>query len=99
MVTKTKIEVVLKSVTKTFTLCQYLGLPTTAAAPDSAWPRRISRLTRDGTAEPASRLQIHRRERGQRKGLFSLFSWRRAELATLPAVDPYSASMCDDREK
>ena len=34
-------------------------------APDSAWSMEMSRLTRDGTAEPFSRDQILRRERGQ----------------------------------
>ena len=32
---------------------------------DSAWSMEMSRLTRDGTAEPVSRDQILRRERGQ----------------------------------
>ena len=43
-------------------------------APDSAWAWRMSGLTRDGTAEPVSRDQILRRERGQGKFIFSLFS-------------------------
>ena len=33
---------------------------------DSAWSMEISKLTRDGTAEPVSRDQILRHERGQR---------------------------------
>ena len=33
---------------------------------DSAWSVEMSKLTRDGTAEPVSRDQILRRERGQR---------------------------------
>ena len=33
---------------------------------DSAWSMERSKLTRDGTAEPVSRDQILRRERGQR---------------------------------
>ena len=33
---------------------------------DSAWSMEMSKLTRDGTAEPVSRDQILRRERGQR---------------------------------
>ena len=33
---------------------------------DSAWSIEMSKLTRDGTAEPGSRDQILRRERGQR---------------------------------
>ena len=32
---------------------------------DSVWSMEMSRLTRDGTAEPVSRGQIFRRERGQ----------------------------------
>ena len=32
---------------------------------DSAWSMEMSRLTPDGTAEPVSRDQILRRERGQ----------------------------------
>ena len=32
---------------------------------DSAWSMEMSRLTRDGTAEPVSRDQILRRELGQ----------------------------------
>ena len=33
---------------------------------DSAWSMEMSKLTRDGTAEPVSRDQILRRKRGQR---------------------------------
>ena len=33
---------------------------------DSAWSMKMSKLTRDGTAEPVSRDQILRRVRGQR---------------------------------
>ena len=36
----------------------------------SAWVWRMSRLTRDGTAEPVSRNQILRRKRGQGKSIF-----------------------------
>ena len=39
-------------------------------APDSAWVWRMSRLTLDGTAEPNSRDQTLRRERGQGKCYF-----------------------------
>ena len=35
-------------------------------AQDSAWSMETSKLTQDGTAEPVSRDQILRRERGQR---------------------------------
>ena len=45
----------------------------------------MSRLTLDGTTETVSRDQILRRERGlTRKYSFSLFSWLRAGLVTLP---------------
>ena len=37
---------------------------------DSAWSMEMSKLTRDGTAEPVSRDQILRRERGQRIIIF-----------------------------
>ena len=37
---------------------------------DTAWSMEMSKLTRDGTAEPVSRDQILRRERGQRIILF-----------------------------
>ena len=46
----------------------------------------MSRLTRDGTAETVSRDQILRHERGQGNINFSLFSWPRAGLATLPVT-------------
>ena len=39
-------------------------------APDSAWAWRMSGLARDGTAEPLSRDQILRRERGRGKKHF-----------------------------
>ena len=54
----------------------------------------ISRLTRDGTAEPVSRDQTLSRERGQGN---IHFPWCRignkANLTRL--IDPYSCSMCD----
>ena len=37
---------------------------------DSAWSMEMSKLVRDGTAEPVSRDQILRRERGQQKKHF-----------------------------
>ena len=46
----------------------------------------MSRLTRDGTAETVSRDQILRHERGQGNINFSLFSWPRAGLETLPVT-------------
>ena len=52
----------------------------------------MSRLTRDGTATPASRNQILRRERGQEN--FPLFSWPWTDWQLYP-VDLYSA-VCDD---
>ena len=42
----------------------------TKQALDSAWSMEMSKLTRDGTAEPVSRDRILRRERGQRKNHF-----------------------------
>ena len=45
---------------------------------------RMSRLTREGTAEPVSRDQILRRERGQGKGIFPIQLEPRAELVTIP---------------
>ena len=62
---------------------------------DSAWSMEMSRLTRDGTAEPVSRDQILRRERGQ--GIFHFpcsASWPLAGLVTLPSCDGYTYSLC-----
>ena len=53
-------------------------------ASDSAEVWIIRGLTRGRAAEPVSRGQILRRERGQGKILFSLFSRPQAELATMP---------------
>ena len=57
----------------------------------------MSRLTRDGTAEPLLRDQILRRERGQGKKILifpvQLTTCRNGNL-TYP-VDPYSCCMCD----
>ena len=58
---------------------------------DSAWSMEMSTLTRDGTAEPVSRDQILRRERGQ--GIIHFpcsASWPRAGLATLPSCDGHT---------
>ena len=58
---------------------------------DSAWSMEMSRLARDGTAEPVSRDQILRRERGQ--GIINFpcsASWPRAGLATLPSCDGHT---------
>ena len=52
----------------------------------------MSRLTRDGTAEPVSRDQILRRERGQ--GKFPCSADHKQKWQPYP-VDPYSCYMCD----
>ena len=56
----------------------------------------MSRLTRDGTAEPVSRDQILRRERGQGNIIF-LCSADHEQQESQPSypVDPYSCYMCD----
>ena len=54
-------------------------------ASDSTWVWRTSGLTRDGTAEPNSRDQTLRRERGLGKFPVSLFSCPQAGSATIPA--------------
>ena len=54
----------------------------------------MSRLTRDGTAEPVSRGQILRRERGQGNINFHCSADHEQDWQPYP-VDPYSA-ICDD---
>ena len=54
----------------------------------------MSRLTRDGTAEPISRDQILRRERGQGNVNFPCSADHRQYWQPYP-VDPYSCYMCD----
>ena len=54
----------------------------------------ISRLTRDGTAEPLSRDQILRHARGQGNIIFSCSADHEQSWQPYP-VDPYSA-ICDD---
>ena len=54
----------------------------------------MSRLTRDGTAEPVSRDQILRRERGQGNINFPCSADHKQDWQPYP-VDPYSA-ICDD---
>ena len=54
----------------------------------------MSRLTRDGTAETASRDQILRRERGQRSIHFPCSADHEQDWQSYP-VDPYSCYMCD----
>ena len=54
----------------------------------------MSRLTRDGTAEPASQDQILRRERGQGNVHFPCSADHVQDWQPSP-VDPYSCYMCD----
>ena len=54
----------------------------------------MSRLTQDGTAEPVSRDQIIRRERGQRNIHFSCLADHEQDWQPYP-VDPYSAKNGD----
>ena len=55
----------------------------------------MSRLTRDGTAEPVSRGQIFRHARGQEFIHFPCSADHEQDWQPYP-VDPYSA-ICDDR--
>ena len=55
----------------------------------------MSRLTRDGTAEPVSRDQILRHVRGQGKIYFPCSADHEQDWQPYP-VDPFSA-ICDDR--
>ena len=59
-------------------------------APDSAWVWRMSRLTRDGTAEPVSRDQVLRREQGQGSVQFPCSADHEHDWQSY-SVDPYSA--------
>ena len=54
----------------------------------------MSRLTRDGIAEPVSRDQILRRERGQGNIHFPCSADHVQDWQPYP-VDPYSCYMCD----
>ena len=54
----------------------------------------MSRLTRDGTAEPVSRDQILRHERGQGNIPFSCSADHVQDWQPYP-LDPYSCEMCD----
>ena len=54
----------------------------------------MRRLTRDGTAEPISRDQILRRERGQGNIIFP-YSADHEQDWQPHSVDPYSCYMCD----
>ena len=55
----------------------------------------MSRLTRDGTAEPVSRDQILRHARGQGNVHFPCSADHEQDWQPYP-VDPYSAIICDD---
>ena len=55
----------------------------------------MSRLTRDGTAEPVSRDQILRHARGQGNIHFPCSADHEQDWQPYP-VDPYSAIICDD---
>ena len=57
----------------------------------------MSRLTRDGTAEPVSRDQIPRRERGQGNINFSCSADHKQDWQPYP-VDP-SLAICDDHRQ
>ena len=54
----------------------------------------MNRLTRDGTAEPVSRAQILRRERGQGNIHFPCSADHEKDWQPYP-VGPYSYYMCD----
>ena len=54
----------------------------------------MSKLARDGTAEPVSRDQILRREQGQRNIHFPCSADHEQDRQPYP-VDPYSCHMCD----
>ena len=54
----------------------------------------MSRLTQDGTAEPVSRNQIIRRERGQGDMNFPCSGDHEQDWQPYP-VDPYSCYMCE----
>ena len=63
-------------------------------APDFARIWRVSKLTRDGTAEPVSRDQILRRERGHGNINFLCSGDHEQDWEPYP-VDSYSCYMCD----
>ena len=59
-------------------------------APDSAGVLRMSRMTRDGTAEPVSRDQILRRERKQGEKYMFPVQPTTSRIGNLPyPVDPF----------
>ena len=55
----------------------------------------MSRLTRDGTAEPVSQDQILRHARGQGNIIFPCSAHHEQDWQP-QSVDPYSAIICDD---
>ena len=56
----------------------------------------MSRLTRDGTAEPVSRDQILRHARGQGNIQFPCSADHEQDRQPYP-VDPYYSAICDDQ--
>ena len=56
----------------------------------------MSRLTRDGTAEPVSRDHLLRRERGQGNSPFPCSADHEPDWQPYP-VDTYSCYMCDHK--
>ena len=62
--------------------------------PVSKHQLQMSRLTRDGTAEPVSRDQVLRRERGQGNIYFPC-SANHEQDWQIYTVDPYSCYKCD----
>ena len=59
-------------------------------------PAGVSRLTRDGTAEPVSQDQILRHARGQEDIYFPCSADHEQDWQPSYPVDPHSA-ICDDR--
>ena len=55
----------------------------------------MSRLTRDGTAEPVSRDQILSRVQGQGNINFACSADHEQDFGNLTPVDPYPCHMCD----
>ena len=58
----------------------------------------MGRLTRDGTAEPVSRDQILRRERGKENIMFPCSADHEQDWQPYP-VDPYSCYTCDHTKR
>ena len=68
------------------------GIP--QVSPRFSLSMEMSRLTRDGIAEPVSRDQVLRRERGQGNIHFACSADHEQDWQPYP-VDPYSCYMCD----